>query len=72
MFSGSIERDQMHAMVKKLYKVWEICIRDKIRVHESLLLGLVENSWFKVREWRFENLPISLSSYENNMLKISH
>ena len=43
----------------------------KIRIHESLLLGLVENSWLKVHECRFENLPISLSSYENNMLKIS-
>ena len=28
--------------------------------------------YLKVHQCRFENLSISLSSYENNMLKISH
>ena len=31
-----------------------------------------KNFHLKVHQSRFENLPISSSSYENNMLKISH
>ena len=38
---------------------------DKIKVGVGLEL-------LKVHWCRFESLPISLSSYENNMLKISH
>ena len=42
----------------------------KSRIEFSLISFFFQ--MLKVRKCRLENLPISFSSYENNMLKISH
>ena len=57
---------------KEQFKMLDVFSRTFVAVSE-IIFGYNVGSPLKVHYWRFENLPQSLSSYENMLnLKISH